>query len=102
MAPSPILDDVRATRPQIREYGFKRGLGLGVLMGGVIDDRIYRLAAEIAVDCRAQSLPIGLRYAKVDVHGVGELVSLQITREAGASTEMSKAASCSRSYRWCQ
>src|SRR5580704_8683864 len=82
MAPCPILDDVRATRPQIREYGFETGLGLGVLMRGVIDHRIHRLAAEVAVDRRAQSLAIGLRYAEVDAHGVGELVSLQITREA--------------------
>src|ERR1700685_3117604 len=81
MAPCPILDDVRAARPQIREYGFETGLGLRVLMRGIIDDRIHRLTAEVAVDCRAQSFSIGLRYAKVDAHGVGELVSRQIARE---------------------
>src|ERR1700722_19813070 len=81
MAPCPILDDVRAARPQIREYGFETGLGLSVLMRGIIDDRIHRLIAEIAIDCRAQSLGIGLRYAEVGADGVGELVSLQIARE---------------------
>src|SRR6202451_1434911 len=81
MAPCPILDDVRAARPQIREYGFETGLGLGVLMRGIIDDRIHRLTAEIAVDGRAQSFSIGLRHAEVDADRVGELVSLQIARE---------------------
>src|SRR5580704_9484449 len=82
MAPCPILYDVRAARPQIREYGFETGLGLGVLMRGIIDDRIHRLTAEIAVDCRAQSFSIGLRHAKVDADRVDELVSLQIACEA--------------------
>src|SRR5580704_18863681 len=81
MAPCPILYDVRTARPQIREYGFETGLGLGVLMRGIIDDRIHWHRAEIAVDCRAQSLSIVLRHAKVDADRVGELVSLQIARE---------------------
>jgi Protein-L-isoaspartate(D-aspartate) O-methyltransferase (PCMT) len=81
MAPSPILYDVRAPWPQIGEYGFETGLGLGVLMRGIIDDRIHWLTAEIAVDCRAQSFSIGLRHVKVDADRVGEFVSLQIASE---------------------
>src|SRR5580698_8025353 len=82
MAPCPILDDVCAARPQIREYGFETGLGLGVLMRGIVDDRIHQVIAEIAVDGRAQSLAIGLRYAKVGADRVGELVSRQVAGEA--------------------
>src|SRR6202451_2129873 len=81
MAPCPILYDVRAARPQIRKYGFETGFGLGVLMRGIIDDRIHWLPPEIAVDCRAQSFSIGLRHAEVNANRVGELVSLQIARE---------------------